>query len=89
MNKIFFNQYGELRFGWVMTIMVICALLFVILAILLIYTVYNASTTGSYTYKDYNGQVGQAKQCYETRGQLLCIKDDGTKKAVAEYKRND
>lgn len=89
MSKIFFNKYGELRLGWILTVLVICALLFIILAILLIYGVYNASVTVSYTYKDYNGQVGNAKQCYETRGQLLCVKDDGTKKAVVEYKRND
>lgn len=89
MSKIFFNQYGELRFGWVLAIMVICALFFIIFGSLLIYGVYNASVSGSYTYKDYNGQVGRATKCYETRGQLLCVKDDGTKKAVMEYKRND
>lgn len=89
MSKIFFNNYGELRFGWIITILVICALLLIILAILLGYGVFNACVNGSYTYKDYNGQLGNAKQCYETRGQLLCVKDDGTKKSVVEYKRND
>lgn len=87
--KIFFNEYGELRLVWMIIIFVICALLFASLAIFLFYYVYNASVTGRYTYKDYNGQVGYAKQCYETRGQLLCIEDNGTKKAVVEYERND
>lgn len=65
---------------------IICTL-FVIFLFVLLFVFLLIEETGEFTYKDLDGEIGNAIMCSSDQGKLSCLKEDGTHIVVKEYRK--
>ena len=82
---LIYNEYDDVRLFWWLFIPAFLAIgLFILMFNLWIW-----GTSGNFEYQDFSDNYGYAIQCYESRGQLICITSDNSKIAVKSYRRLD
>lgn len=80
---LIYNKYDEIRAFWFwLAVIGLPCLLFILL-----FNFWLWGTTGNFEYQDFSDNYGYAIQCYETRGQLICVTSDNNKIAVKSYRR--
>ena len=82
---LIYNEYDDVRLFWWLFIPAFLTIgLFILMFNLWIW-----GTSGNFEYQDFSDNYGYAIQCYESRGQLICITSDNSKIAVKSYRRLD
>lgn len=88
-KALIFNKYDEIRGFWFYLLATFLVFGLPVLLLILIFNLWVWGTTGNFEYQDFSDNYGYAKQCYETRGQLICITSDDNKIAVKSYRKLD
>lgn len=86
---LIYNKYDEIRAFWFYLMATFLVFGLPILLLILIFNFWVWGTSGNFEYQDFADNNGYAVQCYETRGQLICITSDNTKIAVKSYRKMD
>ena len=84
-----FNKYGEIRAFWFYLRVAFLVFGLPVLLVILLFNLWLWGTSGKFEYQDFSGNYGHAIQCYEARGQLICITSDNNKILVKSYRRID